>query len=171
VLGICVPRAGRGEDEVAGVEWYDSGVGFAIRNDYIQQVLPLLRAGRDFEQGSFGLRVQAADPVIGGHPDEAPLGGVRLVEVLAGGPAAEAGLLAGDLITAIGRQPTVRPIDVLRAVARIPAGERVTITYIREGVERTCTLLTGDVKEAARQQQSPAASQPEQAEEQPPAAP
>ena len=176
VLGICVPKAGQGEDEVAGVEWYDSGVGFAIRSDYIQQVLPLLQAGRDFKQGSFGLRVQTADPVIGGDSDEAPLGRVRLVEVLAGGPAAEAGLLPGDLITAIGRQPTMRPIDVLRAVARIPAGERITITYIREGVQRTCTVLTGDVKEPARQQHSPpasqpSASQPEKAPEHPPDAP
>ena len=30
VLGVIVPMAPQGASEVAGVEWYDSGIGFAV---------------------------------------------------------------------------------------------------------------------------------------------
>ena len=34
LLGICVPM-GMGEDDIAGVEWYDSDTGFVITHDVI----------------------------------------------------------------------------------------------------------------------------------------
>jgi serine protease Do len=149
VIGICVPKAGKGEDEVAGVEWYDSGIGFAIRSDYIEQVLPTLRAGRDFEPGYLGLRLDPADPVVGGNPEEAPQGGVRVMELVPGGPAAEAGLAAGDLITSIEQHPTTRSVEASRILARMPAGQRVSITYIRDGAEKTCSLVSAKHEELA----------------------
>jgi serine protease Do len=149
VIGICVPKAGKGEDEVAGVEWYDSGIGFAIRGDYIEHVLPRLRAGRDFDAGYLGLRLDPADPVAGGKPEEAPQGGVRVMEVLPGGPAGDAGLLPGDLITSFDQRPTSRPVDASRALVRLAAGERVSVTFRRDDVDKTCELVLASPEELA----------------------
>ncbi len=46
VLGICVPLAGGG-GELAGVEWYDSGIGFAIPRGRIEAVVARLMGGTD----------------------------------------------------------------------------------------------------------------------------
>jgi serine protease Do len=145
VIGICVPKAGKGGDEVAGVEWYDSGIGFAIRSDYIEQLLPTLRAGRDFEQGCLGLRIDPADPVVGGKPEERPQGGVGVLEVVPGGPAAQAGLLPGDMITAIDRRPTTRPVDISRILARMPVGQQIATTFRRDGADNTSVLSLAGV--------------------------
>ena len=65
VIGVCVPKAGGDDEEIAGVEWYDSGIGFAIQADYIQQRLPRLKAGRDLQRGFMGVRFDSAAPVVG----------------------------------------------------------------------------------------------------------
>src|SRR5262249_5786318 len=38
VMGMIVPLAGAGE-EMAGLEWYDSGIGFAVTRDSIDRVI------------------------------------------------------------------------------------------------------------------------------------
>src|SRR5438309_2740162 len=38
VMGVLVPASPRGQDETAGVEWYDSGIGFAIPLEDINRV-------------------------------------------------------------------------------------------------------------------------------------
>ena len=43
VLGVLVPASPHAQDETAGVEWYDSGIGFAIPMEDINAVLPRLR--------------------------------------------------------------------------------------------------------------------------------
>ena len=40
VLGVLVPLSPDATSEVAGVEWYDSGIGFAVPLDHVLKVLP-----------------------------------------------------------------------------------------------------------------------------------
>ncbi|MEQ9379958.1 MAG: S1C family serine protease, partial [Pirellulales bacterium] len=47
VLGMLVPLSPTGTEESAGVEWYDSGIGFAIPLEHIEEILPRLQAGED----------------------------------------------------------------------------------------------------------------------------
>ena len=39
VLGVIVPLSPQSADEVAGYEWYDSGIGFAVPAEYIRKTL------------------------------------------------------------------------------------------------------------------------------------
>ena len=43
VMGVIVPLSPQSADEMAGVEWYDSGIGFAIPAEQIRNMLPKLR--------------------------------------------------------------------------------------------------------------------------------
>jgi serine protease Do len=65
VLGLLVPLSPRGEDETAGVEWYDSGIGFAVPLEDLLQRLPSLQAGRDLLPGRLGVRFKDGDDPLG----------------------------------------------------------------------------------------------------------
>ena len=54
VMGVLVPLSPEAAGEIAGMEWYDSGIGFAIPVEHIQQVLPRLKKGEDLYPGLAG---------------------------------------------------------------------------------------------------------------------
>src|SRR5712692_3661389 len=104
ILGILVPASPRGQDETAGVEWYDSGIGFAIPLEDVNRVLPKLKEGKDLKKGLLGITLKSADiygatPVIGMiAPDSA---------------AARAGFKVGDIVTEIEGVGIVRQAQIL----------------------------------------------------------
>src|SRR5712692_3594280 len=104
VMGVLVPAAPRGQDETAGVEWYDSGIGFAIPLEDVNRVLPKLKEGKDLKKGLLGITLKSADiygatPVIGMiAPDSA---------------AARAGFKVGDIVTEIEGVGIVRQAQIL----------------------------------------------------------
>ena len=61
VMGVLVPLSPMATDELAGVEWYDSGIGFAVPLESINAVLPRLKKGEDLYGGLMGLRMKGID--------------------------------------------------------------------------------------------------------------
>ena len=59
VMGLLVPLSPQSAEEIAGVEWYDSGIGFAVPLEAIQKVLPKLRKGQDLYSGVAGVFMQS----------------------------------------------------------------------------------------------------------------
>ena len=47
LAGVLVPASPRGEGDTAGVEWYDSGIGFAIPMADVAAAVPRLKDGKD----------------------------------------------------------------------------------------------------------------------------
>lgn len=145
VIGICVPRAGDGgEDEIAGVEWYDSGTGFAVHVDFIELRLPRLRKGSDLQRGLMGIVVDRRDPVVGSPDNPSPTGDRRrglAIRSEPRGPAADAGLRAGDQILEVNGDRIERWIDLRRALARRAAGDSLLVKY-RRGETVATTRLT-----------------------------
>jgi membrane-associated protease RseP (regulator of RpoE activity) len=70
-------------------------------------------------------------------------GGVRITGVRAGSPAEQAGLRAGDVITAIGAKAVVNLYDMTDALRSHQAGDTVVIVAKREGVEVRLTAVLG----------------------------
>ncbi len=64
-IGICVPM-GTGDDEFAGVDQYDSGIGFAVHVDHIRRRIPRMSKGESLHRGLLGLVLDTRDPVVGG---------------------------------------------------------------------------------------------------------
>lgn len=123
-LGVLVPLSPQQTDEAAGVEWYDSGIGFAIPLADIERVLPRLKQGETLYRGLLGV----------GFKEDGPLAGTPvLAAVRAESPAAKAGLQVGDIITAADGQPTPRIPLLRRVVGGKYAGETVALTVDRKG--------------------------------------
>ena len=93
VLGVLVPLSPRdtGDDIGAGVEWYDSGIGFAIPAVDALQAVEKLRTGKDLLAGVVGVRLSTKNSLAEKF---------HVVEVSDNSPAAVAGLKANDLVVA-----------------------------------------------------------------------
>ena len=108
-----------GQRGVAG----NIGLAFAIPINHARRVAEeIIAAGR------------AHRTVIGAEVEESfrgPAGGVRLGEVVATGPAAEAGLRTGDVVTSFDRRPLSEPTDLIALVRKTAPGEVVEVTYKR----------------------------------------
>jgi serine protease Do len=144
VMGICVPM-GPGEDELAGVEWYDSGIGFAVRVEHLYDRVPRLVQGEELRRGLLGVNLDIAESVVG-EDEGASVAGLRILGQPRG-PAAAAGLLENDVITHIDGEPTARIADFRRAIARKAAGDLIEVGYQRGDQAASVTLRLAAVED------------------------
>jgi putative serine protease PepD len=89
---------------------------------------------------------KATYPIIGVSVDMNYNGGGALISksasaILAGGPAAKAGLRAGDLITEIDGLKINSPEELIVEIRTHNVGDEVTITYLRGKESRTAKLI------------------------------
>lgn len=131
VMGIIVPLSMTNDEVMAGAEWYDSGIGFAVPIDQVMASVERLKAGEDLHRGTLGIVTTKpgelfAQPVV--------------AEVRGGSPAAAAGLKADDVITAIDGRPIARQAEVLRALGPKYAGDTAEIAVKRGDGEQTVTV-------------------------------
>lgn len=123
VIGILVPLSTRGgSGETAGVEWYDSGIGFAISLEDVYRVLDRLKKGEALKAGLLGVGFDGKDA----------LGGVAKIDrVRVNSPADEAGLEKGDVFTEVDGRKIGRQSDVRHALGDRYAGETVKVVVKR----------------------------------------
>jgi len=147
VIGIIVPMAGAGS-ALAGTQWYDSGIGFAIHRQKIDFVFDRLAAGETIEPGKIGVILQNDDESLLPMLDDLlPVArGVRIAAIAKVSPAARAGLEVGDKIIALDGQPVADVPDVQRRLSDRAAGETVKLTLKRrwETIEIDVTLARPD---------------------------
>ncbi len=132
MVGILVPLSPRGSGSAAsGIEWYDSGIGFAIPLRDALASAEKLRSGQNLKPGRIGIRLKSA----GAFDAE-----VMVDRVTPGGPAARAGLLRGDQILAIDGQAVERSSVLMESLARHYAGDSVILKIRRGPEEMTPTV-------------------------------
>jgi len=134
------------------------GLGFAIPiNDVLSMIKDIMENGQVTTRPYMGVKVDDAAR----YPQTGVTSGAYLAEVTEDGPAAKAGLQAGDVITMIGTTTVTGKADVTDAVGSksYSAGDTVTITYVREGKVYTTELTFGSTTEMP---QEPADSQQSQ---------
>lgn len=133
VVGIIVPLAGEG-GALAGAEWYDSGIGFAVIKPRIDIVLPDLVAGRSFWPGRMGVMLANPEASLTARLDELipwARKGVKIESVIPGSPAAKAGLEDGDTIIALEGQTVSDRMELQRRLSDLAAGTKVKVTIRR----------------------------------------
>jgi S1-C subfamily serine protease/predicted esterase len=138
VLGVLVPASPRGEGEVSGVEWYDSGIGFAVPLEDIFKVLPRMKEGRDLRKGLLGIAPKTQDLYL-----EEPIIGT----VSAESAAEKAGIKAGDKIVKIDGKPLVNFFGVQTILGPKYEGDVIDVVVLRNGKELSFDKLklTGNV--------------------------
>jgi serine protease Do len=122
VMGILVPLSPQASTAVAGVEWYDSGIGFAIPLSQIHEALPRLSVGQDLHAGILGVNMKGtdifADPPI-------------IAACRPNSPAYEGGLKPDDRIVEVAGRPVVRQAQVKQLLGALYAGDRVRLVVAR----------------------------------------
>jgi serine protease Do len=126
VIGVLVPMSPDDSGEAAGVDWYDSGIGFAIPLEHVLSVLPRLRAGETLEPGLLG--VSLVEGSMFSQPAE-------LAAVRPNSPAYKAGLKTGDRIVEVDGVAIERQTQFKRQVLARYAGDTVKLKIAR-GEER-----------------------------------
>ncbi|MDX1610506.1 MAG: trypsin-like peptidase domain-containing protein [Halofilum sp. (in: g-proteobacteria)] len=109
------------------------GIGFAIPVDLVQEVFRQLRDHGRVIRGWLG--VQARDLPPDRAPGREP--GLEIEGVFADGPAERAGLRMGDVLLSIDGTDLPDVETLLRATTGMRPGERVTVTYRRDGRRQT----------------------------------
>jgi S1-C subfamily serine protease/predicted esterase len=122
VIGLLVPASPRGQDETAGYEWYDSGIGFAIPLEDIQAVLPRLKQGQDLHKGLLGISLQSQD-IYGAKP--------VIANVAPDSTAQHAGIKAGDTVTEVNGVRVVRQAQILHLLGDKYEGDTVSVKVQR----------------------------------------
>ncbi len=118
-----MPASPRGEDETAGFEWYDSGIGFAIPMEHVVKVvLPHLKTGKDLRKGLLGIRPKNPDIYAAA---------AEVAAVIPNSAAQKAGLKAGDVIVEIDGHPVTRQAHVLHLLGPKYEGEKISFKYRR----------------------------------------
>lgn len=126
VLGILVPMSPDRHDELAGSEWYDGGIGFAVPLSSIYERLDRMKRGENLQPGVIGVTLKPGDmyslpaEVVAVHPKS---------------PAYQAGLRGGDRIVECNGVTINRQVELKHALGPLYAGDQVRLVF-RRGDER-----------------------------------
>lgn len=131
ILGILAPLSPKAAGQIGGMEWYDSGIGFAVPMDDILKALPRLKKGKDLHPGLAGISLKGPN-IYANRP--------IIVACLPKCPATLAGLKAGDEIVEINGRPISRSVEVNTEIGRHYAGDSVDIAVLRDGKRITGTM-------------------------------
>jgi serine protease Do len=77
--------------------------------------------------------------------------GVLVARVIPERAAAKAGIQVGDVLTKVGGESIAEPLDLIAAVAKVPAGETLALELVRKGEAQSVTIAPeGEPVEFAR---------------------
>ena len=109
----------------------NSGVGFAVPIDSSKAVAQTLIAGGTVQHAYMGIHIEdTAD-------------GAKVISVVAGSPAAKAGLKVGDVITSFDGHETTSADALTAAVFNAKSGDTVTVTVHRDGATKHLSVTLG----------------------------
>jgi putative serine protease PepD len=131
VVGINTAIASTAGGLSGGSQAGNIGVGFAIPIDDARDIADQLVDNGQATHAYLGVQVGDAD-------NGALLGGIE-----SGSPAADAGLQDGDVVTKVDDKQVSDATDLTAAIRAHAPGDKVTITYERDGDESTADVTLG----------------------------
>ena len=127
----------------------NSGVGFAVPSNTVKRVVEQLEATGKATHAYLGVS-------LGDVPGD---GGATVGALTQGGPAADAGVQRGDVVTAVDGRPVQGSEDLTSAVDAKQPGDDLALTVRRSGDDRQITVTLGTRPASATQQQQPTVPQ------------
>jgi serine protease Do len=124
------------------------GIAFAVPADMVKGVVAQLRDKGAVTRGWAGLQIQSMTPDIAESLGLAKPHGALVAETVPSGPAAKAGIAAGDVITSVNASPLKDSRALFRAVGEAAPGSRMTFGLLHDGKERTVQITLGELPAA-----------------------
>ena len=119
------------------------GVGFAVPANLAEPVIQQLRTDGTVDRGWLGVGIQGVDETMAKALGLDDAKGALVASVTAEGPAAEAGLLPGDVIVSFAGEGLDSAKDLPRIVAGAESGTESEVTVWRDGRLETLTATIG----------------------------
>jgi S1-C subfamily serine protease len=148
VQGVLVPASPQAEGELAGFEWYDSGIGFAVPLEDIFAVLPRMKKGTEkapvtLKRGYLGVLMKSQDmfeavPTIG--------------SVVPGSAAEKAGIKPDDVVKAVDGKEIDNYAQMLHRLGSRYEGDVVSLKVLRgKETKEFGKIVLGSAESAYRQ--------------------
>ena len=136
------------------------GIAFAIPADTVKSVVAQLKDKGSVTRGWIGVQIQPVTPDIADSLGLKKTAGALVAEPQKNGPAANAGIEAGDVIATVDEKPVHDARDLARKIGALPPGTHVKLGIIRSGETKTVSLTLGELPNA-REARADAKDRPE----------
>jgi len=124
------------------------GIAFAVPADVAKPVIAQLKDKGAVTRGWAGLQIQTLTAEMAESLGLAKPHGALVAETFPGGPAAKAGVAAGDVIVSVNATPLKDSRTLFRSVADAAPGSQLAFGLLRDGKERTVQVILGEMSNA-----------------------
>jgi serine protease Do len=121
------------------------GIAFAIPASTVKSVVAQLKDKGSVTRGWIGVQIQPVTAEIAESIGLKDADGALVTEPQANGPAAKAGIEAGDVITAVNGAAVKDARDLARQIGSIAPGTSVKLTVWRKGQEKNLSVWLGEL--------------------------
>ena len=126
------------------------GIGFAVPSEIAVNVISQLREFGETRRGWLGVRIQTVTDEIARDLGMDKARGALVAGVDEKGPAAAAGIVAGDVVVSFDGKPVDEHHELPRMVADEPVGKEVDLIVLRDGAEQTVRVTLGRLEDAEK---------------------
>ena len=121
------------------------GIGFAIPAETVRTVVADLRDEGKVVRGWLGVRIQALTPEIAEGLNLKQTQGALVAEPQPHSPAANAGILPGDVISSLDGKAVEDERQLSKTISEMAPGTKVELGIIRQGEKKTVALALGQL--------------------------
>ena len=118
------------------------GIGFSMASNVVTKVVAQLKEFGETRRGWLGVRIQDVTPDVAEAMGLETTSGALVTDV-PDGPAKDAGIESGDLITNFNGEDVEDTRALVRIVGDAPVGETVRVVILREGQSQTLKVTLG----------------------------
>ncbi|WP_114778308.1 Do family serine endopeptidase [Botryobacter ruber] len=117
-----------------------AGYSFAVPSSIVSKVVDDLLKHGEVQRAFLGASIQEIDASFAEKNNIKTLNGVYIANVADKSGAQEAGLKSGDVLTSINGVSVRTSAQLLEQVARYRPGDKVKVTYVRDGKEKSANV-------------------------------
>ena len=128
---------------------YSLGIGFAVPVNMARPVVTQLAEFGETRRGWLGVGIDNVSEAMAASLGRTNTNGALVVEVTPTGPA-EGIIEEGDIVLDFNGRAIVRMRDLPRFVAETAVGEKVTVTVLRDGSERSLDVTLGRLEDGEK---------------------
>src|SRR5690606_32092909 len=135
-------------------------IGFAVPTSTVQRIVEQILKYGETRRGWIGVRIQSVTPEIAESLGLGTARGALVAGVSTGGPAAAAGLEAGDIVLAFDGRNIATMRDLPRVVAEAAIGSSVDVQIFRDGETLTRRIEVARLEDEADEKPETSATKP-----------